>query len=90
MRTKFLNPDYRNDPKTDTYCCVCQRDLKPNQPRRWVHCIGGGMTVLHPEDEALYVPDGGDMGCFPLGMDCAKNLGLEWSFENPGMDALLA
>jgi hypothetical protein len=51
MRTKYLNPDYRRDPKTSCWCVACQRDLTAKQPRRWVHVVNGGMTVLHPDDE---------------------------------------
>lgn len=82
LRTKYTDPDYRRDPKTETYCAICQRDLKPDQPRRIIHCVDGGMSALHPDDEAGYTPDGGDMGCWPIGMDCAKRLGLEWSWPS--------
>lgn len=78
-RTKFTEFDGRRDPKTDVWCCVCQKDLKPGQPRRAVHLVEGGAFALHPEDEAIYVPDGGDMGAFPIGSDCARRLGLEWT-----------
>ncbi|MDX8537049.1 hypothetical protein RFM23_05355 [Mesorhizobium abyssinicae] len=79
LRTKYADPDFRRDPKTSVFCAICQRDLKPGQKRRIIHCIDGGLTVIHPDDEALYTPDGGDMGCWPIGMDCARKLGLEWS-----------
>ena len=39
--------------------------------------IDGGYYALHPAGEAKYVPDG-EMGCWPIGNDCAKKLGLEW------------
>lgn len=78
LRTKEL-ATFDRDPITNDHCLRCKKDLKPGQSRRWVHCIEGGTTVLHPGDEKAYVPDGGDMGSFPLGMDCARRLGLEWS-----------
>jgi len=78
-RTKYIDPDYRRDPKTDHFCCRCQKDIKPGSPFRMVHCVDGGMSALHPDDEANYVTDAGDMGCFPIGMDCARKIGLEWS-----------
>ena len=37
-----------------------------------VHIVAGGSRVLHPADEALYTDDGGDMGCWDLGPECAK------------------
>ena len=30
----YLNPDFRRQPKTDTYCCVCGRDLKDSNPSK--------------------------------------------------------
>lgn len=59
---------------------MCQKDLNPNKPCRWVHCIQGGMFALHPEDESKYeYNDASDMGSWPIGLDCAKKLGLEWT-----------
>jgi hypothetical protein len=43
--------------------------------------INGGYYALHAADEAKYVPDGGEMGCWPIGDDCATKLGLEWTHE---------
>jgi hypothetical protein len=83
-RTKFTNYDARRDPKTDHFCCVCQKDLKPGAPFRMVHLVDGGGFVLHPEDEALYSRTGerrGDVGGHPIGPDCARKLGLEWTSE---------
>jgi len=44
-----------------------------------VHLIDGGLSFLHPKDEALYTSDEGDMLWFFIGPDCAKKLGLEWT-----------
>jgi hypothetical protein len=84
LRTKFIDYDARRKSKTDYYYCVCcQKDLKPGAKVRWVHCINGGLFALHPEDEKRYVYEpASDMGCFPLGMDCARKLGLEWTFSD--------
>lgn len=92
-RAKWTDPDYRRDPKTDRYCCICQRDLAPGKPFRLVHWLGCGW-VLHPDDEAplaagaLMVDDTGtpfsrqeDFGEQKIGMECARRLGLEWSRE---------
>jgi hypothetical protein len=47
-----------------------------------IHVIAGGGQVLHPEDEHLFnAKDPGDMLWYPIGPDCAKKLGLEWSVE---------
>lgn len=90
-RAKWTDPDYRRDPKTDRYCCICQRDLAPGQSHRRVHWLGCGW-VLHPNDEAAFATgallvdsDGAtfgaqeDFGEQKIGMDCARRIGMEWS-----------
>lgn len=84
-RTKFLDYDARREPKTDHYCVKCQRDIKPGSQFRMVHIVDGGGFVLHPEDESAYASDAGDMYFFPIGTDCARQLGLEWT--TPGFVA---
>lgn len=79
LRTTFLDYDARRNPKTDFFCVACQKDMDQLKPVRAVHLIAGGYTVLHPDDELQYEPDGGDMGCWPIGECCAKKLGLEWT-----------
>jgi hypothetical protein len=78
-RTKFIDYDARPRPKTDFSCIACQRDLDPKRNVRRVHCVDGGAFALHPDEEAAYVADSGEMGWFPIGADCAKRLGLEWT-----------
>lgn len=78
-RTTQLGADNRRDPKTNHYCVRCHKELKIGQPFREVHLIDDGPTVLHPEDESLYVRDGGDMGLWPIGPDCAKKVGIEFT-----------
>jgi hypothetical protein len=79
LRTKPIDYDARRDPRTDFYCIVCQKDMDRSKPCRSVHLIEGGPIVLHPDDESKYVSDGGEMGCCPIGEDCAKKLGREWT-----------
>ena len=87
-RTKFIDPDYRLDPKTDCFCGRCQKDLKPGQPRRYIHLVDGGPFALHRDDEAAYQAaaeangqDPGELGCFPVGMDCARKIGMEYTLD---------
>lgn len=85
---KLLNafdcdPDFRRNPKTQVFFWRCQKDLKPDQPKRWIHLVGGGNQILHPDSEADYQSNSGDCGCFPVGMDCARRIGIEWTFEGP-------
>lgn len=90
FRTTFMDGDYRRDPKTDWYCACCQKDLKPAASYRVVHLVDDGPYVLHPDDEAAYQEQAkrqqggqntGDLGCFPVGMDCARRIGMEWTHE---------
>lgn len=49
MRTHFINPDFRTDPKTKRFCCVCQRDI--TGPAATVRLsVEGFMEVIHPDD----------------------------------------
>ena len=84
-RTKYIDPDYRRDPKTDVFCARCQKDIK-GPVQYVVHLVDGGMEALHSEDETLFqeaAVEGseaqrGDLGCHPIGPCCAKKIGLEW------------
>ena len=60
-------------------CACCGKHVNPK--RMWaVHVINGGSDVLHPADEHLYQPDGGDMGCHFVGSECRKQFG-EFTFK---------
>lgn len=92
FRVKYMEGDYRRDPKTEHYCCRCQKDLKPGQPYRVVHLVDGGPCILHPDDDQEYMawseahPGGqhpGELGCHPIGSDCAKKVGIEWTHDAP-------
>lgn len=81
IRTKQIDYGARRDPQTDFYCVACQKDMDRTRPARAVHLICNfPLIALHPADELVYVPDGSDMGCFPIGECCAKKLGREWTF----------
>ena len=70
----------RRQPKTDHHCVICRKDIT-GASCRWVHLIDGGASILHPDSLPAYVTDAGDMGLHPVGMDCAKRLGVEWTRE---------
>lgn len=78
MRTKYTDPDFRRNPKTSLFCYQCQKDLAPTSNYRMVYIIDG-MNAVHPTDVKDYVKGVNDLGLFPIGPDCAKRLGLEWS-----------
>ena len=76
MKTTYLDPDYRVEPTTDFYCIRCQKSLK-GRKRRWIVLDDPayGVTVIHPQD----APEGAER--FPVGMDCAKQIGIEFTSE---------
>lgn len=77
FRITFVDPDFRRDPKTKVYCCVCQKDIK-GEPRFYARFVDG-CCFVHPEDEHLIPADyKEDYGTLPVGSDCAKRIGLEW------------
>jgi hypothetical protein len=81
-KIKDLDPDYRKDPKTDHFCCRCQKDLPLHKKAGMVHLVNGGNWVLHPSQEKEWNWKGnhheGDLGGFPIGPECARILGMEW------------
>lgn len=60
-----------------TPCMACGRPLNPAKTYD-VHIIDGGNSVLHPDDEDKYVPDGGDIGHWDVGPECIKALPPEF------------
>lgn len=90
-RTKWMVPDFRRDPKTDCYCEMCQRDLKPGQPHRHVMYELDRYEAVHSDDWeiaaidiiARRAPHLSSVVTGEIGMDCAKRLGLEFSRQAP-------
>jgi hypothetical protein len=87
FRAKWMDPDFRRDPKTLHYCIMCGRDLKPGQPHRKVMYELDRFEAVHSEDWEIAEPEirasrncNSDPVVYDLlGMDCARKLGLEWS-----------
>jgi hypothetical protein len=63
--------DARSRKHGDRYMCVICRLAMPS-PKFMCHVIDGGGVALHPEDESIYVPDGGDLLFHPVGSDCLR------------------
>ncbi len=86
-RTAQLDADNRREPKTDVFCVRCHKDLKAGQPRRLVHIEDSSHArVVHPADTAAFEASDaarGEMGWFPVGMDCAKKIGVEFTAPDP-------
>ena len=64
---------------TDSCCILCHKPLAVGHVTRMVHVIDGGSRILHQDDEEKYEPDIGDMLWFPIGPDCAKTIGYEYT-----------
>lgn len=79
-RTKALvRLKHRRNNGPEEPCVRCGDTIRLK--KRMVHLIDGGGGILHPEDEHLYHSDAGDMYWYPIGPDCAKIIGLEWSVD---------
>ena len=85
MNVFDFDPDWRKSPKTDCYCFRCNRDLRPSQSRRWIHLVSDD-TLAHPADLSKIVPAKGWPVAYPVGMDCAKIIGLEWTTEQQPLE----
>jgi hypothetical protein len=81
-RTAQLDADNRPTPKTELYCVRCHKDIKPGQPHLYVHIEDSSFAaVVHPKDTPDFEASEaarGDMGWFPIGMDCARKIGIEF------------
>lgn len=72
--------DFRRDPKTSLSCWACQKDLRPGRPYREVFLVDGD-ELLHPDDVHRASELRGVLAWLPVGPDCAKKIGLEWTRE---------
>jgi hypothetical protein len=85
FRSKFVDPDFRRMPKSNTYCFVCQKDITKAVPYLG-HAAFGCVEVIHPEDREIAdreLDPADNLGLLPVGSDCAKRIGYEW-FVRPG------
>lgn len=82
VRTQCVDYDARPQPKTDVWCCACQRDIKQGRPCRWVY-LTEDMHAVHPGDLIAHGIQVSDLGWHRIGMDCARKLGLEWTTDSP-------
>lgn len=80
IRRKPLDPDFRREPKTDHWCFLCQKDLKPGAPYRVIRMELDVFHAIHPDDwEAAKTEITRPIEQWQIGPDCARRIGLEWS-----------
>lgn len=79
-----IDPDWRKlAPKgCDFFCYRCQKRINPKRPYRMIAIDGGAcgelcMQALHPDD----APETGMVEHYPVGMDCARAIGLDYTSE---------
>ena len=79
-RTKWVDPDFRRDPKTERYCVVCQRDIAPDRPAFGVMWLWDACAVVHPDDwHMIPAEDVGESVHMSLvGPRCRRKIGGEW------------
>lgn len=94
FRTTPTDPDYRRTPKTRHYCAMCQRDLAPGSPIRWIAFeLDKLPMIIHPADlQKAWVelrisrPNpfyrNGIIEFAPIGPECARKLGDEWTLPD--------
>lgn len=92
VRTKFVDFDARRDPKTEDWCIMCQKDIRPEAANPVVRLllIDNSPHVVHAEDvklmdgNILKAPKGSeDAGMHGIGADCAQTIGSEWVCTHP-------
>jgi len=81
IRTRWADPDFRRQPKTKRFCLICQRDLKPAQAHRVILWEVDRYEAIAPADWARARVEIAALEQGPIGLDCARQLGLEFSAE---------
>jgi hypothetical protein len=97
-RTVFLDPDYRPKPGGATvadalFCVRCERVINPKRPYRMVWSLVEGCDsngelmpiAIHPDDVAKV--EGETVALFPIGITCAKKIGLAFTVPPEVPDA---
>lgn len=57
-------------------CQCCGRAVSAKAA--YIIVCDGGASLVHPEDADSLLNDGGFMGCFPVGSECAKKIPAEY------------
>lgn len=77
-RTIWFDGDFRKDPKTEIYCCICQKDLKGKFHKALLSWEEDS-SLLHPEDAD---PTTGYTDVY-VGLTCAKKNKIPVEFFLP-------
>jgi len=69
-------------------CIHCGRDTSKQGNSQGVCVSGGGAYILHPDDYERFDHDGGEMGWFPVGSECIKQIPAQFRAPNPYSDKI--
>jgi hypothetical protein len=69
-------------------CIHCGRDTSRQGKSLGVCVSGGGAYIVHPADYDEFEHQGGDMGWFPVGSECIKQVPAEFRLANPYDDKI--
>ena len=74
MKKFYFDSDFRRSPKTDTFCCVCMRDIM--KPKFFVWLGDPSDHVVHPHELT------GIELKSPIGSECSRKIPSEFFDEN--------
>ena len=63
-------------------CVFCGRDTSKQGKSQGVMVGAGGALIVHPDDYETLAIDGGEMGWFPVGAECIKEVPAEFRVAN--------
>jgi hypothetical protein len=70
-------------------CALCGKPIAERPENLFAHVVDGGGRFLRLDEEPAHVEDGGEMGCWPIGGDCARRFPpgyLATAAERRGVD----
>jgi hypothetical protein len=79
MENKQGNDDFLS-------CIICAKPTSEKGESMGVLISEGGSAIVHPDDYTSYPHDGGQMGWYPIGSSCIKNIPAEYRTPNPYAD----
>lgn len=83
LPTAFNDHYHERATKAPMVCIACGRSVSKNGEALGVILAGGGGDIIHPDDNAAEINDGGYMGWFPVGRECIKAVPVAYRVANP-------
>lgn len=74
-----LHVERKDEPVGNSLPCgLCGRHVE--NPKWAIHIHGGGQYAV-TEEEAATMPSNEDLGCYPIGTECAKKIPRKYKFH---------